>query len=148
MYDLQDGTIFLTSTKDISYGGDKPVICVFLDAATVSKLRGMGFRYVSSQWCDRPYLMLRISAPYYCIQLSARSDKWGVVGEICKDTPSINCRGGYNHLLSAVYSCENDEGDCLQIVTELLTKLRDLYNEHYKELITNLDNLIKDSYEQ
>lgn len=147
MYDLKDGTIMLPSSSDI-YNSDRPTICVYLAKDTVSKLSSMGFKYVSSQWCDRPYLMLRIPTPYYCIQISARSDKWGVAGEICVDNPSINHRGGYNHILRAVYSVENDDGDCLKVAKDLLTKLKDLYTDHYNKLFTNLNNLIEDKYEQ
>lgn len=148
MYDIQDGTVMLTSKRDISYNSDKPTVCVYLEKDTVSKLRSMGFKYSSSQWFDRPYLMLRVPAPYYCISLSARSDKWGVVGEICVDTPHINHRGGYNHMLKAVYSTESDDGDCLKVTEDLLIKLRDLYTDHHNKLITNLNNLIEGKYEK
>ena len=148
MYDSHDDTIMLTSTNNIIRDDGKPVVCVYLPEGIVNKLRDMGFEYVSSQWCDKPYLMLRVPAPYYCIQISARSDKWGVVGDICVDTPNINHRGGYNHFLKDVYSVENDDGDCLKVANDLLTKLKDLYTDHYNKLLTNLNNLIEGKDEQ
>jgi hypothetical protein len=77
------------------------------------------------------------------ISIAARSDLWGLYGEILVDNPQICHRGGYNHFVHSEFSIAEEDGDAIKLANDLIEKSIELYREYHDNLISNLTNTLR-----